>query len=524
MTVSLQELSCDILTQHICPFLDAVSLARLGQSCRYTNQLIGGSQCQAIWKRRHYERWMFSQPTMFEEEAEKTLDSDWKRRYKQRIELDRLGLRRFRLYCANNNERRDLRMKKENNISKNGDNTVTANDGPNLNTSAASFSLADSQDLCIFLYKNRLNVKDLLLALADCNESWTDPIDNPDAPQLSAQLTYSSKEYKEYLEQWSTVKCSVSESKIARILLQCHHFSFCTEEWERLNKEATLQSTTNTRLNNASPYGGLMDGAILIAWAYHGAMHPESNYGSFVAGIEKRLESFGDVLKQSLKVDSISEGPRYVNEVLSRMAHFFRGVTRGDEQAVSSPDLNDYCDFFQGNVVFYYSLYNSLIDHVLMTGKGIPISLSTVYASIIESTTSLKVHSISLPGHFVLGISTGDDINGSMVYVDAFYGGRILTAEDCQRIVQSHDLPWSDFFLHPVPNVLVWQRMARNLIPLVEQVLRSGKSPEMAGYSRFLSVLDKEIVFSSEEVMVRSYYNHITYQSLGSAHVVRLAR
>jgi len=73
---------------------------------------------------------------------------------------------------------------------------------------------------------------------------------------------------------------------------------------------------------------------------------------------------------------------------------------------------------FRGAADRYYSLDNSLIDRVLATRRGIPITLALVYIEVARRL-GLDAHGIGFPGHFLVRVA--NDI------VDPF-GHRVLTA------------------------------------------------------------------------------------------------
>ena len=74
-------------------------------------------------------------------------------------------------------------------------------------------------------------------------------------------------------------------------------------------------------------------------------------------------------------------------------------------------------DGFCGNQHNYYDYRNSLLDHVLHSRTGIPISLSVLFAAICRRV-GVHLDMIGLPGHFLLATRTEPRI-----FVDAFHGG-----------------------------------------------------------------------------------------------------
>ena len=136
--------------------------------------------------------------------------------------------------------------------------------------------------------------------------------------------------------------------------------------------------------------------------------------------------------------------------ILEEMQNIFRSITV--ETGVG----------LRGNDEDYYSYQNSLIDHVLSKGLGIPISLSVIYVAVVRRAVGVVLDPVGLPGHFVLATSSSD-ADGERLFIDAFRGGEILSLEDVQEVVASHQIPWDDSFLKALPYTNVWTRMIHNL-------------------------------------------------------------
>src|SRR5262245_39219849 len=86
---------------------------------------------------------------------------------------------------------------------------------------------------------------------------------------------------------------------------------------------------------------------------------------------------------------------------------------------------------FRGNARDYYDARNSYLNDVLDRRTGIPITLSAV-AIAVGSRAGLSVAGVGLPGHFVAK-AAGD---GREVLFDPFHGGRPLSPEQCEALVQ----------------------------------------------------------------------------------------
>ncbi|CAH2295962.1 F-box only 21 isoform X1 [Pelobates cultripes] len=120
---------------------------------------------------------------------------------------------------------------------------------------------------------------------------------------------------------------------------------------------------------------------------------------------------------------------------------------------------------FKGNVTDFYNPLNSYIHQVLITKTGIPISLSVLYLYLAERL-GVPLEPVNFPHHFMLrwsqGIQGSTDI-ADYVYVDAFGGGKRLSARDCEYMIGQHV---TEEFYAAVRTKEVMQRMIGNLLNL----------------------------------------------------------
>lgn len=116
---------------------------------------------------------------------------------------------------------------------------------------------------------------------------------------------------------------------------------------------------------------------------------------------------------------------------------------------------------FRGNAADYYDPSNSFLNHVLRRRTGLPITLSVVYVE-VGRRVGLDVRGIGFPGHFIVGVRSGDTI----VYLDPFHGGRRLTSSDLAeqlRLTYGRVVPLRPHMLESVSTRDVVVRMLRNL-------------------------------------------------------------
>ncbi len=116
---------------------------------------------------------------------------------------------------------------------------------------------------------------------------------------------------------------------------------------------------------------------------------------------------------------------------------------------------------FRGNREAYYDTRNSYLNEVLDRRLGLPITLSLVYIE-VACRLGLSVSGVGLPGHFIVAA----DRDGTSLLLDPFNGGELLTAGDCERLVQDaygSSVEFSESQLAPVKKRQILTRMLNNL-------------------------------------------------------------
>ncbi|MEW6139491.1 MAG: transglutaminase-like domain-containing protein [Thermodesulfobacteriota bacterium] len=113
---------------------------------------------------------------------------------------------------------------------------------------------------------------------------------------------------------------------------------------------------------------------------------------------------------------------------------------------------------FRGNSGNYYDPQNSCLNRVLDRKLGIPITLSIVYIE-IGRANGLPLYGVGFPGHFITGMLT----DTGRMFIDPFYGGRILTEESCRLMLKHTGMEFSPRFLDPIWPKQILARLIRNL-------------------------------------------------------------
>ncbi|BDG08142.1 SirB1 family protein [Anaeromyxobacter paludicola] len=114
---------------------------------------------------------------------------------------------------------------------------------------------------------------------------------------------------------------------------------------------------------------------------------------------------------------------------------------------------------FRGNEGAYYDPRNSFLNEVLDRKLGIPITLSILTIE-VAGRVGLELQGVGLPGHFLVKYVS----SRREVYVDAYRGGEILSADECEaRFRAHHREDWEPSYLDAVSPRQILGRMLHNL-------------------------------------------------------------
>ncbi len=165
----------------------------------------------------------------------------------------------------------------------------------------------------------------------------------------------------------------------------------------------------------------------------------------------------------------------YLSE-LDALAHDLKHTLRGGLET----RLDRLCRYlfhdlgFHGNAAEYYDPRNSYLNDVMDRRLGLPIAL-TALAMAVGKRVGMEIVGVGLPGHFVARAVSGKH---TLIF-DPFNGGRVLSREDCERLVeQATGKPFAatPVVLRAVPLGLMVTRMLNNL----KAVYLAGDDPRRA--------------------------------------------
>ena len=130
---------------------------------------------------------------------------------------------------------------------------------------------------------------------------------------------------------------------------------------------------------------------------------------------------------------------------------------------------------FGANTKNFHSPGNSMINVVLESKKGNPITLCVIYM-LVAQKLKLPVFGVNLPNLFIL---TYKDEQGNQFYINAFNRGLIFSRQDIENYIgELHLVPQPSFF-EPCDNLEIMRRAMRNLIMSFEKMGEHSKAEEV---------------------------------------------
>lgn len=130
---------------------------------------------------------------------------------------------------------------------------------------------------------------------------------------------------------------------------------------------------------------------------------------------------------------------------------------------------------FGANTKNFHSPGNSMINVVLETRKGNPITLCVIYMMVAQKL-KLPVQGVNLPNLFIL---TYKDDQHNQFYINAFNRGLIFSKQDIENYIHElHLVPQPSFF-EPCTSLDIVRRALRNLIMSFEKIGEHAKAEEV---------------------------------------------
>lgn len=132
---------------------------------------------------------------------------------------------------------------------------------------------------------------------------------------------------------------------------------------------------------------------------------------------------------------------------------------------------------FGANTKNFHSPGTSLINVVLESRKGNPISLCVIYM-LVAQKLKMPVFGVNLPNLFILTYKSTNE-NYSQFYINAFNRGLIFSKEDIDNYIAELRINPQDSFYQPCSNQEIVLRSLRNLVNSFEKIGDHSKSEEI---------------------------------------------
>lgn len=129
---------------------------------------------------------------------------------------------------------------------------------------------------------------------------------------------------------------------------------------------------------------------------------------------------------------------------------------------------------FASNTQNFHAPGNSMINIVLETRKGNPISLCIIYM-LIAQRLKVPVFGVNLPNLFVLTYKSDE----TQFYINAFNKGLVFSKTDINNYVAQLKLNPSERFYQPCSHLEIIKRMLRNLVVAFEKLGEAHKVDEV---------------------------------------------
>jgi len=129
---------------------------------------------------------------------------------------------------------------------------------------------------------------------------------------------------------------------------------------------------------------------------------------------------------------------------------------------------------FGANTKNFHSPGNSMINIVLETHKGNPITLCIIYL-LVAQKLKMPVSGVNLPNLFI--VTYKDEKN--QFYINAFNKGLIFSKQDIENYIHELRLTPQDSFFQPCSNLEIIRRVFRNLIMSFDKMGEHEKAEEV---------------------------------------------
>ncbi|UOG73964.1 transglutaminase-like domain-containing protein [Hymenobacter tibetensis] len=142
---------------------------------------------------------------------------------------------------------------------------------------------------------------------------------------------------------------------------------------------------------------------------------------------------------------------------------------------------------FAANTQNFHSPANSMLQRVLETRRGNPLTLCVIYL-LVAQRLNLPIYGVNLPNLFVLTYRL-DDLAVEPFYINCYNRGLVLSRTDIEHYVAQLNLTPNDIFYEPCSHVDIVRRALRNLQLSFEKLQEPAKAAEV---NKLLAILTEE--------------------------------
>lgn len=142
---------------------------------------------------------------------------------------------------------------------------------------------------------------------------------------------------------------------------------------------------------------------------------------------------------------------------------------------------------FRANTKNFHSPSNSMLNVVLDSKRGNPISLCVIYI-LIAQKLKMPIYGVNLPNLFVCTYKTQQ----MQFYINAFNRGLLFSRSDLENYITSLQITPLDIFYEPCTNLDIIKRVLRNLIVAYEKLGEHYKVDEIKILLNEISIGDDD--------------------------------
>lgn len=258
--------------------------------------------------------------------------------------------------------------------------------------------------------------------------------------------------------------------------------------------------------------------------------------------VKQELLGLSEVLEESLIADDLNWDPKqlfWIHDILNQQRQFqirsgwlawlnhqdpyrqlesgFAALAelQGDFQ-VSHPLpylLDDLCDRFlsveanpsalnlnrflfqdgllSGSKVQYYDPAHSHLPNVIVSGKGLPLSLAVIFM-LVGYRLDLEIHGLNMPGHFLARTGEGSHLK----VFDCFNRGKVLTQNEVANLAVAPQIPFDELLEQPPTAAEILMRALMNLIHAYR---KAGQHQQFQFMQELLADLYKHLKTQKED-------------------------